>query len=67
MGVKQTTLALDMDMVTNSDVQRSLLECAQALYQEEKSINYASWDINLGKGLDDLLLSYYIPAIEKVR
>ncbi|PGZ06031.1 DNA primase, partial [Bacillus thuringiensis] len=28
MGVKQATFALDMDMITNSDVQRSLLECA---------------------------------------
>lgn len=67
MGVKQATFALDMDMITNSDVQRSLLECAQTLYQEGISINYASWDINLGKGLDDLLLNDYIPAIEKVR
>ncbi len=56
-----------MDMITNSDVQRSLLECAQTLYQEGISINYASWDITLGKGLDDLLLNDYIPAIEKVR
>lgn len=67
MGVKQATFALDMDMITNSDVQWSLLECAQALYQEGISVNYASWDINLGKGLDDLLLNDYIPAIEKVR
>lgn len=67
MGVKQATFALDMDMITNSDVQRSLLECAQTLYQEGISINYASWDINLGKGLDDLLLNDYIPAIGKVR
>ena len=48
MGVKQVTFALDMDMITNSDVQRSLLECAQALYQEGISINscklgYKSW------------------------
>lgn len=67
MGVKQATFALDMDMITNPDVQRTLLECAQALYQEGISINYASWDINLGKGLDDLLLQDYIPAVEKVR
>ena len=67
MGVRQATFALDMDMITNSDVQRSLLECAQTLYQEGISINYASWDITLGKGLDDLLLNDYIPAIEKVR
>ncbi|HHP1052908.1 DUF3854 domain-containing protein [Bacillus cereus group sp. BfR-BA-01354] len=67
MGVKQATFALDMDMITNPDVQRTLLECAQALYQEGISINYASWNINLGKGLDDLLLQDYIPAVEKVR
>ncbi|MGG2134605.1 DNA primase [Bacillus sp. S2(2024)] len=67
MGVKQATFALDMDMIANPDVQKTLLECAQALYQDGISINYASWDINLGKGLDDLLLQDYIPKIDRVK
>lgn len=66
MGVRQATFALDMDMIENADVHKTLLECAQALSKEGLQINYASWDLKLAKGIDDLLLQDYIPNIQCV-
>lgn len=66
MGVRQATFALDMDMIENAEVHKTLLECAQALSKEGLRINYASWDLKLAKGIDDLVLLDYIPNIQRV-
>jgi hypothetical protein len=68
--LKKVNLAFDMDWQENQDVKNALLAIMDALYEHSVSVFVATWDMALGKGLDDVLVNSnssvndikYIPA-----
>ena len=48
-------LAFDMDWQTKNEVRDSLLKMITALSKKSITVMIATWDVNLGKGLDDVL------------
>lgn len=66
MGVERVVLAIDMDAMTNPDVKMHLMECAAELKNHNYTIDFAMWDVNVAKGLDDLLLQNLLPDIKRL-
>ncbi|MEX3623680.1 hypothetical protein [Viridibacillus arvi] len=66
MGVERVIMAMDMDAVTNPDVKYHLTECMQELKNENYSIDFAFWNENEAKGIDDLLLKSILPEVRRV-
>lgn len=53
--VEKVYIAFDMDWETKKEVRSSLTNLVNALKGKDKSIFVRTWDISLGKGLDDVL------------
>lgn len=63
-GCRIIVVAFDADKGTNEAVLDRERKTADALRQEGFVLGVASWDINLGKGIDDLLAGGYKPTYE---
>lgn len=61
MGIKILIIAFDADKTVNADVLAKEQQTIAALKEEDMFVGIAEWDINLGKGLDDLLAAGYKP------
>lgn len=66
MEVKRVIYAFDMDATTNPDVKRHLVESMQELKERNYTIDFAFWNPNEGKGIDDILLKEIIPEVRRV-
>lgn len=66
MGVERVILAIDMDATTNADVKMHLKDCAVELKNKNYTVDFAMWDVNIAKGLDDLLLLNLLPDIKRL-
>lgn len=66
MGVERVILAIDMDAMTNKDVKLHLIQCATELKKLNYTVDLSLWDVNIAKGLDDLLLKSYVPNIRRI-
>lgn len=63
-GCHVIVVAFDADKATNAMVLSRERKTADALKNEGFILGVASWDINLGKGIDDLLAAGYKPSYE---
>lgn len=63
-GCKIIVVAFDADKATNATVLAREQQTVDALKAEGFTLGVASWDINLGKGIDDLLAAGYKPGYE---
>lgn len=63
-GCKVIVVAFDADKCTNETVLDRERKTVDALRQEGFVLGVASWDINLGKGIDDLLAGGHKPTYE---
>ena len=63
-GCNVIVVAFDADKCTNATVLDRELKTVEAMRQEGFIIGVASWDISLGKGIDDLLAAGYKPHYE---
>lgn len=63
-GCKIIVVAFDADKSTNETVLDRERKTAEALRQEGFILGVASWDIHLGKGIDDLLAGGHKPSYE---
>jgi hypothetical protein len=64
-NVDRVVLAFDMDWETKEEVRSALLTLLGALRQKYLAVYILTWDISLGKGLDDVLFKFHseeIPA-----
>lgn len=61
-GVRMFIVAYDADKETNKKVLNSEKNVVEALKAEGLAVGTASWQIQLGKGLDDLLANGYQPS-----
>ena len=57
MHVTSATIAYDMDMLTNPRVKEDMLNLLNALIQNNIKPRLALWNLNDGKGIDDILTS----------
>ena len=62
MGIQYLVIAFDADKTVNADVLAKEQQTVAAVKEEGMFIGAAEWDINLGKGLDDLLAAGYKPT-----
>lgn len=70
--LERIILAYDMDWETNDNVRVALIRLLDILIERDAEIDIATWNRDLGKGLDDVLISEnftddvikYIPAKE---
>ena len=60
-GAKVFIIAFDADKETNENVYRFEKAAIKALHDRGLYVGLAEWDINLGKGIDDLLAAGYRP------
>lgn len=60
-GTKVLIIAFDADKTTNAKVMQSEKDACNLLKNEGFILGIASWDIALGKGIDDLILNGYRP------
>lgn len=65
MEVKRIIYAFDMDATTNDDVKRHLVDSMQELKKRNYIIDFAFWDPNEGKGLDDILIKGIVPEVRR--
>lgn len=63
-GCKVIVVAFDADKATNATVLSRERQTVEGLKAEGFTLGVASWDINLGKGIDDLLAAGYKPGYE---
>lgn len=63
-GCRIIVVAFDADKATNATVLKKETDTASALKKEGFILGVASWDISLGKGIDDLLAGGYKPTYE---
>lgn len=63
-GCSIIVVAFDADKNTNKDVMAKQMLTVDALKKEGFVLGVANWDINLGKGIDDLLAAGYKPSFE---
>lgn len=61
-GVYYLVIAFDADKTINADVLAREQQTIAAVKEEGMFIGLAEWDMNLGKGLDDLLAAGYKPT-----
>ena len=54
-NLQKINLAFDMDWQAKDEVRDALLKLLRVLEKKPVSLMIATWDINLGKGLDDVL------------
>lgn len=57
LNVKNVTLAYDMDMFNNKTVMTRTFETAKQLIDAGYGVRIAIWNSNVGKGIDDILVS----------
>lgn len=63
-GCRIIVVAFDADKATNATVLDRERKTVEALRNEGFILGVASWDIHLGKGIDDLLAAGYKPSYE---
>lgn len=61
-GVRVIIVAYDADSAVNKDVMLALVKIVEALEKEDFIIGLAEWDMQKGKGEDDLLSNGYKPS-----
>ncbi|WP_066418224.1 DUF3854 domain-containing protein [Sutcliffiella cohnii] len=66
MDVEVVNIAFDADAINNPYVKQHLFDCAKMLKSLGYSANVVLWNVNDGKGLDDLLLSYKLPLMRRL-
>lgn len=66
MGVKHVNIALDMDVMSNPQVEYYLKELAIELKNKGYTANLAIWNTDDGKGIDDVLINRRIPQLRKL-
>lgn len=62
LGTKVFILAFDADKAANEAVMKAQNRAVELLKKEGLYVGTAEWDINLGKGIDDLLSAGYRPS-----
>lgn len=55
LGVKMIVIAFDADVAENNAVLKQQINVFKAIKEEGLEVGVASWDVTLGKGIDDLL------------
>lgn len=63
-GCRIIVVAFDADKATNANVLDRERKTVEGLKNEGFILGVASWDINMGKGIDDLLAAGYRPGYE---
>ncbi len=63
LGAKHVSIAFDADCRTNRDVAKALRKFYRSLIKAGFEVSIEHWDIEDGKGLDDLLVGGKIPNI----
>lgn len=66
MGVEIVNIAFDADAINNPYVKMHLFECAKMLKSLGYSANLVLWNINDGKGLDDIFLQNKLPVMRNL-
>ncbi len=66
MGVQQVNIAFDADAINNPYVKQHLFACAKELKKRGYTANIAVWNLNDGKGLDDILLKNRLPLFKRL-
>lgn len=67
LGCKHVVFAYDADVVSTPEVQMALEQCVEFFAKNtDMTISLAMWDIELGKGIDDLTDAGYIPQVAKI-
>lgn len=64
-GTKRVVTAFDMDWDYNPQVKDQLLQLETALVRNGYEVDRAVWDIQRGKGIDDLLAAGFSPQIRE--
>lgn len=55
--LERIVVAYDMDWETNENVQSDLIKLLNTLKKEKVEVDVATWDVDFGKGLDDVLVN----------
>jgi hypothetical protein len=55
---RQVPIAFDADSYTNKNVRRNIKELATELERRGAVVTVADWDLELGKGIDDVLVNH---------
>lgn len=64
LGCKHIVFAYDADVVKTPEVEMALEQCVEFFAREtDMKLSIAVWDIEFGKGLDDLLDNGYVPQV----
>jgi hypothetical protein len=63
LRAKHIRLAMDMDLLSKSQVARCLADCAAALRDKGFDVAIERWDPEAGKGIDDLLAGGHSPEL----
>lgn len=66
MGVETVTIALDMDAISNKQVEQQLKMLITELKSKGYHANIAMWNKNDGNGIDDVLVNKRFPKIKKL-
>lgn len=66
MGVEHVNIALDMDAMSNPNVEYYIKELAIELKSKGYSANLVIWNENDGVGIDDVLINRRIPQLRKL-
>jgi len=66
MGVKHVNIAIDMDAMTNPQVEYYLKELAIELKNKGYTANLAIWNQNDGVGIDEVLINKRVPQLRKL-
>lgn len=63
MGAKTIVVAFDADATTNRVVAECLVQCVQAVLGDGLGVDLETWDLQQGKGIDDLLAAGKSPVV----
>jgi len=63
---RQVLLAFDSDWQFNSHVAHAFGQAAFTVLRAGYEVQVETWDPTLGKGIDDLLVAGYAPAVQSV-
>lgn len=67
LGCKHVVIAIDADATVNPQVAEALERCVQYFAKHtDMELSLAIWDMEIGKGIDDLLDANYYPQIVRL-
>lgn len=66
-GLKRAIICYDADKKNNKDVKKAEHELVKKLEEHEIEVYIGTWDIEDGKGIDDLLLCGKVPKLLKLK